>query len=239
MSDYSAIADRLVFGLDIGTRSVVGSVGYLEKKKFNVLAFHVIEHDTRSMIDGQIHDIQKVGETISKVKRELEKQLELPLNEVCIAAAGRVLKTVTVHAEIDFEEATVVTPEHIHSLDLVGIENAYDAIRTKEDQKVFSPGVFGQIGGYPVIIGYKDDKISAWIDESVFSFDEMDKANRESLALDGVEDIRDATLIYTDDLISKVKKAFGEDLPKEVKYDEIEKTANFLIEKIITPQLNG
>jgi hypothetical protein len=45
-------------------------------------------------------------------------------------------------------------------------------------------------------------------------------------------------LIYTDDLISKVKDAFGEDLPKEVKYDDIEKTAEFLIEKIITPQLN-
>ncbi len=132
MADISVLADRLVFGLDIGTRSIVGSVGYLEKKKFNVLAHHVIEHDTRSMIDGQIHDIQKVGETISKVKRELEKQLELPLSEVCIAAAGRVLKTVTVHAEIDFEEATVITPEHIHSLDLVGIENAYDAIRNRE-----------------------------------------------------------------------------------------------------------
>ncbi len=113
-----------------------------------------------------------------------------------------------------------------------------DAIRTGEDQKVFSPGVFGHIGGYPAIIGYKDNKISAWIDESVFTFDEMDKANRESLALDGVEDIRDATLIYTDDLIAKVKNVFGEDLPKEVKYDDIEKTAEFLIEKIITPQIN-
>ena len=66
----------------------------------------------------------------------------------------------------------------------------------------------------------------------------MDKANRESLALDGVEDIRDATLIYTDDLICKVDKAFGVDLPKEVKYDDIEKTAEFLIDEIITPQLN-
>ena len=113
-----------------------------------------------------------------------------------------------------------------------------DAIRTGENEKVFSPGVFGYIGGYPVIIGYKDNKISAWIDESVFTFDEMDKANRESLALDGIEDIRDATLIYTDDLITKVKNVFGEDLPKEVKYDDIEKTAEFLIEKIITPQIN-
>ncbi|MDO5823946.1 hypothetical protein [Methanobrevibacter sp.] len=118
------------------------------------------------------------------------------------------------------------------------ISAVIDAIRTGKNQKVFSPGAFGHIGGYPVIIGYKDDEISAWIDESVFTFDEMDKANRESLALDGVEDIRDSTLIYTDDLIKKVEKAFGEDLPKEVKYDEIEKTANFLIDKIITPQLN-
>ena len=117
------------------------------------------------------------------------------------------------------------------------ISAVIDAIRTGENQKVFAPGVFGNIGGYPVIIGYKDGKISAWIDESVFTFDEMDKANRESLALDGVEDIRDATLIYTDDLIRKVKDAFGEDLPKEVAYDDIEKTAEFLIEKIITPQL--
>ena len=113
-----------------------------------------------------------------------------------------------------------------------------DTIRTGEDEKVFSPGVFGNIGGYPVIFGYRNDKISAWIDESVFTFDEMDKANRESLALDGVEDIRDATLIYTDDLIAKVKDAFGADLPKEVKYEDIEKTADFLIEEIITPQLN-
>ncbi len=113
-----------------------------------------------------------------------------------------------------------------------------DAIRTGNNQKVFSPGVFGEIGGYPVIIGYKNGEISAWIDESVFTFDEMNKANRESLALDGVEDIRDATLIYTDDLVKKVENAFGESLPKEVKYDEIDKTAEFLIEKIITPQLN-
>ena len=117
------------------------------------------------------------------------------------------------------------------------ISAVIDAIRTGKNQKVFVPGVFGHIGGYPVIIGYKDDGLSAWIDESVFTFEEMDKANRESLALDGVEDIKDGSLYYTDDLIRKVKEAFDEDLPKEVKYENIEQTANFLIEKIITPQL--
>ena len=58
------------------------------------------------------------------------------------------------------------------------------------------------------------------------------------MAFDGIEDIRDATLYYTDDLIRKVRDVFGEDLPKEVAYEDIEKTADFLIEKIITPQLN-
>ena len=118
------------------------------------------------------------------------------------------------------------------------ISAVIDAIRTGKNEKVFSPGVFGNIGGYPVIVGYKEGKISAWIDESVFSFDEMDKANRESLALDGIEDIKDSKLYYTDDLIRKVRDVFGEDLPKEVAYEDIEKTADFLIEKIITPQLN-
>ena len=113
-----------------------------------------------------------------------------------------------------------------------------NAIRTGEDQLIFSPGVFGNIGGYPVIIGYKNGDISAWIDESVFSFEEMNKADRESIALDGVEDIIDGTLYYTDDLIRKVKDVFGVDLPKEVKYEDIEKTANFLINEIINPQLN-
>ncbi|WP_462316300.1 Rossmann-fold NAD(P)-binding domain-containing protein [Methanobrevibacter sp.] len=47
------------------------------------------------------------------------------------------------------------------------------AITTGENQQIFSPGVFGNIGGYPVIVGYKNENISAWIDESVFSFDEM------------------------------------------------------------------
>ena len=51
------------------------------------------------MLDGQIHDIGKVARTISAVKAELEAQLDAPLSEVCIAAAGRVLKTVTTHVE--------------------------------------------------------------------------------------------------------------------------------------------
>ena len=118
------------------------------------------------------------------------------------------------------------------------VPNCPQVLRLGENQKIFSPGVFGNIGGYPVIIGYKENKISAWIDESVFTFEEMDRANRESLALDGIENIKESRLFYTDDLITKVKNIFNVDLPKSVDYEDIEKTANFLIDKIITPQLD-
>lgn len=49
--------EPLIFGLDIGTRSIVGTVGYREQERFHVVAMAVKYHDTRSMIDGQIHDI--------------------------------------------------------------------------------------------------------------------------------------------------------------------------------------
>lgn len=121
--------EPLIFGLDIGTRSIVGTVGYKEQNKFNVVAMAVKYHETRSMIDGQIHDINKVSEDILYVKNELERQLNgRKLTEVCIAAAGRVLKTAVGHGEYEFSENTTITQEYIHSIDLIGVEKAHDII---------------------------------------------------------------------------------------------------------------
>lgn len=122
--------EHLVFGLDIGTRSIVGTVGYRDNNnQFMVVAQCIREHETRAMMDGQIHDIDKVTETIRVVKEELELQLGRKLTDVCIAAAGRVLKTVKVTAEYEFASETMVNEEHIHSLDLMGVEKAYDTLR--------------------------------------------------------------------------------------------------------------
>lgn len=111
-----------------------------------------------------------------------------------------------------------------------------NAVRTKKNQKVFSPGFDGNIGGYPILIGYKNGILDAWIDESVFSFEEMNKANRASMTLDGVEDVIDGKLIYTDALIEKAKKSFGKELPKEVDYNDIDRIARWIIDEIIMPQ---
>ena len=134
------IPDQLVFGLDIGTRSIVGTVGYKQNvDNFIVVAQSVRYHETRAMLDGQIHDIQKVAETIAQVKRDLERQIDRKLSRVCIAAAGRVLKTVTVRVDesLGDEEFTdeVITNDTIHALEMIGIQKAYEILRqeTREE----------------------------------------------------------------------------------------------------------
>ncbi|MBQ2558487.1 MAG: hypothetical protein II553_05705 [Lachnospiraceae bacterium] len=119
------------------------------------------------------------------------------------------------------------------------IASVISAIRTGENQRVFTPGFAGELGGYPVTVGYMDGALDARIDESVFSYEVMNKANRASMALDGVEDVTDGTLIYTDGLIAKAQKAFGVTLPKRVPFEKIEETAKFIIEEIILPQTEG
>ncbi len=118
------INDNIIFGLDIGTRSIVGIVGIKENKGFKVIASHVELHETRSMIDGQIHDIEQVAITIALVRDVLELKIGKKLKKVCIAAAGRVLKTMHTTVDIEIEDDVAITKEQILSLELQGMEKA-------------------------------------------------------------------------------------------------------------------
>lgn len=124
---------KAVFGLDIGTRSIVGTVGYRTKDRFVVMAQRMKEHETRAMLDGQIHDIRKVGDTISAVKEALEQDIGSSLTEVCIAAAGRVLRTVTTHVDYEFPEEKVVLEEDVYALSAMGVEQAYEEFQGGND----------------------------------------------------------------------------------------------------------
>lgn len=127
--------ESMVFGLDIGTRSVVGTVGYLEKGQFYVVAQAVRQHETRAMLDGQIHDIGAVADTIKEVTQELEEKTSRQLKDVCIAAAGRVLRTENASAEILFDEDTVITADHIYELNSAGVKKAYEIFKEHTDSE--------------------------------------------------------------------------------------------------------
>ncbi len=146
---------QLVFGLDIGTRSIVGTVGYRTDETFHVVAQCDRKHDTRSMLDGQIHDIERVGRTIKEVKEELEATIGKPLYQVCIAAAGRVLKTINSSATLDFPEETTIDPEHVYTLEMLGVEKAYEDFQAANNSelKFYCVGytvVKYYMNGYPI-----------------------------------------------------------------------------------------
>lgn len=126
MTPRTNYKEKLVFGLDIGTRSIVGTVGYKDGNKFIVVAQRSKEHETRAMLDGQIHDIHRVGQTIKEVKEMLEAAIGQKLHEVCIAAAGRVLRTITTHVDQEFDAEKTVGEEDVLALISRGIEHAYE-----------------------------------------------------------------------------------------------------------------
>ena len=132
MSENVICPEQFVFGLDIGTRSIVGTIGYMDVNGFHVIAMEVKEHDTRAMIDGQVHDIAIVAEEISMVKERLEKKIGKSLKNVCIAAAGRVLRTINVKVETDADEERRITSEEIYNLDLKGVEQAHRKANEQE-----------------------------------------------------------------------------------------------------------
>ena len=180
MAEVNGYAGQLVFGLDIGTRSIVGTVGYKDGDRFVVVAQRVKEHETRAMLDGQIHDINKVGETIRVVKEELEDAIGRKLTEVCIAAAGRVLLTVTTHVEYPYGSDKEIGSEDIYALTSAGVEKAYKEFlesRQSEDMKFYCVGysvVRFYLNGYPMgnLEGHKartigEDLIATFLPEDV------------------------------------------------------------------------
>ena len=136
MAEAMKFPGQLVFGLDIGTRSIVGTVGYRTGGRFHVVSQSIREHGTRAMLDGQIHDIYKVGGTIKEVKAELEERIGRPLKDVCIAAAGRVLQTVTLRVDQELENEREITGEDIYALDSLGVERAYQEFLEKNDMDI-------------------------------------------------------------------------------------------------------
>ena len=147
-------AEDYVFGLDIGTRNVVGTVGYQTEKGFCVIAQCTMEHDTRAMLDGQIHDIGRVAKTVAEVKAKLEEQLAFPLTDVCIAAAGRVLRTITTRVEYEYPEETIVTGEDLNTLDLLGVDKAQGELAASAQQDKYK---FYCVG-YTVMKYYLNDE---------------------------------------------------------------------------------
>ncbi|WP_312117277.1 cell division protein FtsA [Brevibacillus reuszeri] len=124
MSEHTETAStELIFSLDIGTRSVVGLIVEADGERFRVLDCAVREHDERSMLDGQIHDIIAVAKVIQQIKEELE-QKHGKLHQVAVAAAGRSLRTRRVRVDMPLSRHAFITRDDVVTLEFAAVQEA-------------------------------------------------------------------------------------------------------------------
>lgn len=156
----------IIFALDIGTRSIIGTVGIIKDKKFHVVCEKYLEHEERAMVDGQIHDITLVASVVQKVKTYLEDELQIQLNEVSIAAAGRFLRTIDIRSDIELNEDEEVDKEIVRSLELSAVKKAEEEIATTTEGKLYCVGYSVKnfyLNGFLIsnLIGHKGQNIGA------------------------------------------------------------------------------
>lgn len=172
--------ENSIFALDIGTRTVIGIVALVESGSLRIVAQHMIEHSSRAMFDGQIHDIPKVADTVLQVKRVLEKKLGFKLTKAAIAAAGRSLVTKQCHVEMEIDESVEIESMLVNSLEITGIRNAHqevDAVVAGNGEKFYCVGysvIKYYLNNYPVtnLTGHRGkiigaDVLATFLPESV------------------------------------------------------------------------
>ena len=112
------------------------------------------------------------------------------------------------------------------------IYSILSAIREKKAIKIHTPGVDGHIGGYPFIIDGTGDEVKGYMAPN-YTLEEMEQVNRKSIYCDGIENVENGCLVYTDELLEKVRMRFSVEIPKRVHLYEAEIVADLLISGII------
>ncbi|MCG2711941.1 MAG: rod shape-determining protein [Candidatus Omnitrophica bacterium] len=113
----------LVFSLDIGTRKVVGIIAEKTADKLKIIDVEVVEHQTRTMLDGQIHNINEVAKIVIAIKEILQKRLDVELRDVGVAVAGRALKTVKAKIDKELSLNEEITEDAVANLELEAVSS--------------------------------------------------------------------------------------------------------------------
>lgn len=150
-----AAEQNTIFALDIGTRSVIGLIVAVDGEQFQLLDWHIQEHDKRSMLDGQIHDVVAVANVIEQVKKQFAETYG-PLKKVAVAAAGRSLHTRRVKVEMDITHRPSLTRDDVLTLEFSALQEAQTQL-AKELNELDTARYY--CVGYSVVNYYLDDEI--------------------------------------------------------------------------------
>ena len=145
----------LIFALDIGTRSVTGVVGIPDGGLLRILDIESAEHDGRSVVDGQIENVDMVAKVIKSVKDQLELRLGVRFQNVCVAAAGRTLRTESASYTFSLDSSQPIDNQMILYLEAGALQQAKNQVAMSDSQTEDS--ISYTCVGYTVLRYYLDD----------------------------------------------------------------------------------
>ena len=104
-------------------------------ERLEVLAIEKEEHGRRAMLDGQIEDIEQVAKVARRVTGRMEAKLGCQLSRVCVAAAGRALRTEKGRFAMDLPQVTRIDSDLIAQLESGAVTDAEENLSTGEDSR--------------------------------------------------------------------------------------------------------
>lgn len=111
-----------IFALDIGTRKVAGLIAQVENGILVIKDCQIMEHQTRAMQAGQIHDVDKVASIVSEIKQVLEQRSGEKLEKAAVAVAGRNLRTFQGQTVKNVTFENEITTAEILDLELAAVQ---------------------------------------------------------------------------------------------------------------------
>lgn len=147
---------NVIFALDIGTRSIIGVVGSVEGKRLHVLAIEKQDHGQRAMLDGQIENIEQVADVAREVIARLEKRTKIHLTRVCVAAAGRALKSEAAAFTLELAGIQTITEDIVNQLEAGAVSEAEHTLREQSGMQSEQYYMVGytvstyRLDGYPM-----------------------------------------------------------------------------------------
>lgn len=127
----------VIFALDIGTRTVVGVLAEKTQDGYKLIDMETQAHESRSMTDGQIEDIDAVAAVVKSVKAALERRQLIKLQRVCVAAAGRALRTLRHSCAHDVSSKRVISAADIREAELEAVRSAEEAFTEENSTTSF------------------------------------------------------------------------------------------------------
>lgn len=125
---------RIIYSLDIGTRCVKGVIAEKQNASLKIRSMVVMEHEERAMLDGAIHDVQKVSRIVESVTKQLQAEIGLELKQVSVAMAGRFLRTSIGESSLDVSQDHAISSDTVRMIEMNAISASIQELDVKSHE---------------------------------------------------------------------------------------------------------